>query len=82
MTTKDFITDLFCRVDDRMKNVPILRLERTDCVNDSAGHGVPSAFLIRQLDKMGGRPGTGAEGACRLVRIQQRYVKFQVVFNC
>ncbi len=22
MTTKDFITDLFCRVDDRMKNVP------------------------------------------------------------
>ena len=22
MTTKDFTTDLFCRVDDRMKNVP------------------------------------------------------------
>lgn len=22
MTTLDFITDLFCRVDDRMKNVP------------------------------------------------------------
>ena len=22
MTTEDFISDLFCRVDDRMKNVP------------------------------------------------------------
>jgi hypothetical protein len=22
MTTEDFITDLFCRVDDRMENVP------------------------------------------------------------
>ena len=64
MTTKDFIADLFCRVDDRMKNVPNhsqAALWPSEVVTIGLLFAITSESLFFAIPEMGSHPISGAK---------------------